>query len=49
MKPSASEAGSSDGACPSTIIPPISTTPWMKFEPDIKGVCRMTGTRAITS
>ena len=32
-------------ACPSTTIAPISTMPWMKLDPDIRGVCRITGTR----
>ncbi len=32
-------------AWPSTTIAPISTMPWMKLEPDISGVCKMTGTR----
>src|SRR5450830_1419296 len=27
------------------ISPPITTMPWMKFEPDINGVCKMAGTR----
>jgi hypothetical protein len=32
-------------AWPSTTIAPIRTIPWMKLEPDISGVCRITGTR----
>jgi hypothetical protein len=28
---------------------PTSTTPCTKLEPDISGVCRITGTREITS
>src|SRR5687767_8366804 len=32
-------------AWPRTTIAPISTMPWMKLDPDISGVCRITGTR----
>jgi hypothetical protein len=47
MKPTTISAVVS--AMPSTTMPPTTTMPWMKFEPDIKGVCRMAGTRRITS
>jgi len=36
-------------ALPSATIAPTSTMPCTKFEPDISGVCRMTGTREMTS
>ena len=36
-------------ALPRATIAPTSTMPCTKFEPDIRGVCRITGTRAITS
>ena len=28
---------------------PTSTMPWTKLEPDMRGVCRMTGTREMIS
>src|SRR5207237_10186555 len=34
-------------ASPSAIIAPTSTIPCTKFEPDISGVCRITGPRAM--
>jgi hypothetical protein len=36
-------------ACPSATMAPTSTMPCTKFEPDISGVCRITGTREMTS
>ncbi len=36
-------------AMPRITMAPTSTMPWMKLEPDISGVCRMDGTREITS
>jgi hypothetical protein len=36
-------------ALPSATMAPTSTMPCTKFEPDISGVCRITGTFAITS
>jgi len=36
-------------AVPSMSMAPTTTTPWMKLEPDISGVCRMTGTLAMIS
>ncbi len=36
-------------APPSATMAPTSTMPWTKFEPDISGVCRMTGTLAMIS
>ena len=32
-------------AWPSTTMAPIRTMPWMKLDPDMSGVCRITGTR----
>ena len=41
----------SSGVCapPSATIAPTSTMPCTKLDPDISGVCRMTGTREMTS
>ena len=41
----------SSGVCapPSATIAPTRTMPCTKFEPDMSGVCRITGTRAMTS
>jgi hypothetical protein len=36
-------------ASPSATIAPTSTMPCTKFEPDISGVCRITGTREMIS
>ena len=36
-------------ASPMIVSAPTSTMPWMAFEPDISGVCRMLGTFEITS
>ena len=36
-------------ARPSATMAPTSTIPWMKFEPLISGVWRMTGTRLMTT
>ena len=36
-------------ALPSATMAPTSTMPWMKLDPDISGVCRITGTREMTS
>ena len=36
-------------ALPSATIAPTSTIPCTKFDPDMRGVCRITGTREITS
>ena len=36
-------------ASPSTMIAPTMTMPWMKFVPDISGVCSIVGTFEITS
>lgn len=36
-------------AWPRTTMAPTTTTPWMKLEPDIKGVWRITGTRVMSS
>ncbi len=36
-------------ASPMMVIAPTSTMPWMAFDPDISGVCRMLGTLETTS
>ena len=36
-------------AAASATIAPTKTMPWTKFDPDMSGVCRMTGTREMTS
>src|SRR5258708_6185218 len=40
---------SGEVASPSAIIAPTSTMPCTKFDPDISGVCRITGTREMIS
>ena len=36
-------------ATPSATMAPTTTMPWMKLEPLMSGVCRITGTREMTS
>ena len=36
-------------ASPMTVSAPTSTMPWMAFDPDMSGVCRMLGTLETTS
>lgn len=36
-------------ACASATIAPTTTMPWTKFDPDIRGVCRITGTLEMIS
>ena len=48
----ASETMRSQTGCPgipATMIAPTMTMPWMKFVPDISGVCSIAGTFEITS